>query len=130
MEGGWLNFVVDTRHVHDNHGSAMTTNSVDYGKAIRVARAARDMTQRELAIASGTTPGYISYLETNSKRPSAEMIEALGKALNIPVWVLVMLGSSDEDLGPVVAPLALPILHHITKTPGQPPRSIEEPPNP
>ncbi len=95
---------------------------IDYGRAIRVARAARGMTQRELGVAAKTTSSYISFIETNSKRPSTDMIETLAKALNLPVWVLVMLGSSDEDLGPVVAPIALTILTQLvaalpTRTP-------------
>jgi transcriptional regulator with XRE-family HTH domain len=78
---------------------------IDYGHAIKTVRVARNMTQRELAKVSGTVGNYISFIESNSKRPSVDMLEAIAVGLRVPVWLLVMVGSHPNDLGPEVAPL-------------------------
>lgn len=85
-------------------------NPIDYGRAIKTIRTARGMTQRELAHASGTTDGYVSYIESNHKRPSADMLESIAKGLRVPVWLLVTIGSHPDDLGPEMAELAPKIL--------------------
>lgn len=78
---------------------------IDYGHAIKTIRIARNLTQRELAAASGTVGNYISFIESNTKRASADMLESIAVGLRVPVWLLVMIGSHPDDLGPNVAPL-------------------------
>lgn len=83
---------------------------IDYGQAIRTVRTSSGMTQRELARVSGTTDGYISFIESGSKRPSADMLESIAVGLRVPGWLLVMLGSHPDDLGPEIASLVPKIL--------------------
>lgn len=83
----------------------MTFHPIDYGYAIKTIRLARNMTQRELATASGTVGNYISFIESNSKRPSADMLEHIAVGLRVPVWLPVMIGSHPDDLEPMDAPL-------------------------
>jgi transcriptional regulator with XRE-family HTH domain len=89
--------------------------TVDYGRAIKTVRTARNMTQRELAQVSGTVGNYISFIESNTKKPSADMLESIAKGFRIPVWLLVMIGSHPDDLGSDVAPLVPKMLDDYLK---------------
>jgi transcriptional regulator with XRE-family HTH domain len=71
---------------------------MDYGKAIRVARAARGISQKDLASKAGLNGNYISLIESGHRVPSTDAIDALAKALNVPVYLLALLGSDPEDL--------------------------------
>jgi transcriptional regulator with XRE-family HTH domain len=83
---------------------------IDYGRAIKTVRTLRGITQRELGTVSGTTGSYISFIESSEKRPSADMLESIAVGLRVPVWLLVMLGSHPDDLGPKIAKLVPKIL--------------------
>ena len=83
---------------------------IEYGHAIKTIRVARNMTQRELANAAGTVGNYISFIESRTKLPSADMLESIAKGLRVPVWLLVMIGSHPDDLGLEMATLAPKIL--------------------
>lgn len=71
---------------------------MDYGKAIRIARAARGMSQKDLATNSGLNGNYISLIESGHRVPSTEAVESLAKALKVPMYLLALLGSAPEDL--------------------------------
>jgi transcriptional regulator with XRE-family HTH domain len=67
------------------------------------------MTQAELAKMSGLTPEYISMVENDKKSPGFTTLQKLSKALNVPIFVLVLLseyesfdGSWKDLLGDVV----------------------------
>ena len=71
---------------------------MDYGKAIRFVRSARKLTQKALAQKAGIEPSYISLLENGSREPSLSAFEALASALDVPLYLLVVLASRKEDL--------------------------------
>ena len=93
----------------------MIFHPIDYGYAVKTIRVARNMTQRELATASDTTNGYISFIESNTKKPSADTLERIAVGLRVPVWLLVMIGSHPNDLGPVLASVAMRMLADYVK---------------
>ena len=71
---------------------------MDYGKAIRIVRAARGIAQKDLARISGLDPSYISLLESGDRAPSQRAIAAVAKALTVPVHVLAILASEERDI--------------------------------
>jgi transcriptional regulator with XRE-family HTH domain len=71
---------------------------MDYGKAIRIARAARGISQKDLASLAGLNGNYISLIESGHRVPSTEAVESLAKALKVPMYLLALLGSAPEDL--------------------------------
>lgn len=71
---------------------------MDYGKGIRIARAARGLSQKDLAALTGLNGNYISLLESGRRAPSVDALEALAKALKVPVYLLTLLSSDAEDL--------------------------------
>ncbi len=48
-------------------------------------RRLRRLSQLDLALAAATTPRHVSFLETGRSRPSREMVERLGAALELPL---------------------------------------------
>ncbi|MBU0479062.1 helix-turn-helix transcriptional regulator [Candidatus Woesearchaeota archaeon] len=74
----------------------------DYGKAIRIVRSIKGITQTELC--KRVKPremdsSYLSRLEQDGKmNPSLKTIKKIAEALDIPVNVLHMLASSKRDL--------------------------------
>jgi transcriptional regulator with XRE-family HTH domain len=69
--------------------------AIDYGKAFKLARTTRAMTQNEVAERAEITANYLSLIESSVRIPHADTIERLAKALRVPVWAIVVLGSDD-----------------------------------
>jgi transcriptional regulator with XRE-family HTH domain len=57
---------------------------------LRQLRELRGFSQEELADKSGVSLTFIAHLETGRKSPSFETLELIGKALNVPVFRLLM----------------------------------------
>src|SRR5215204_1497993 len=71
--------------------------SVNYGKALRIVRAAVGLQQQELAQKAGLTPSYVSLVEMGKRNPSSSAIRKLSKALKIPPHLLALLATEPED---------------------------------
>ncbi len=84
-----------------------------YGRAIRVARAARELSQEELAHRARLDPSYISVLESGGRVPSGAALEAIAKALRVPLYVLTLLASEKKDLRRVPAREAQLLGRHL-----------------
>ncbi len=41
---------------------------------------------------------YVTHLEAGKKTPSLGMVETIANALQVPVYVFILMSSSDEDL--------------------------------
>lgn len=74
---------------------------MNIGKAIRVIRAARNLSQKQLAEASGLDASYISLVEAGRRAPSGETVQAIAKGLRVPKYLLLLLGADKEDLGEI-----------------------------
>ncbi len=72
---------------------------MNYSKAIKTIRTARNLTQKELASSLGFTPNYISKIESGERTPSTEFIQKFCRKLNIPYYLFALLASEDKDLG-------------------------------
>ncbi len=56
-----------------------------FGAELQHWRRLRHLSQLGLAVAAETTPRHVSFLETGRSRPSREMVERLGYALELPL---------------------------------------------
>jgi len=70
---------------------------LDYGKALRIARAAVGLQQQELAKKAKLSPGYISLVEMGRRNPSPGALRKLSRALGIPPHLLTLLATEEED---------------------------------
>jgi transcriptional regulator with XRE-family HTH domain len=71
---------------------------MDYGRAIRIVRAAKGLSQKELAELTGLNGTYISMIESGRRVPSTEALESIAKAMKVPFYLIALLGSDAEDL--------------------------------
>jgi transcriptional regulator with XRE-family HTH domain len=74
---------------------------MNIGKAIRVIRAARNLSQKQLAEEAGLDASYISLVEAGKRVPTSDAIQAIAKALRVPKYLLLLLGSDQEDLNEI-----------------------------
>lgn len=71
---------------------------MNLGKAIKLCRTQRSLSQSRLAELIGVSPSYISLLERGKRDPNFSVIEDIAAALDIPLSILVFLAASDEEL--------------------------------
>jgi transcriptional regulator with XRE-family HTH domain len=71
---------------------------MNYGKALKLARALANLSQKDLAARAGLDPSYVSLIEKGSRLPSLTALEKLGEALGIPNDLLVLMAAEKEDL--------------------------------
>lgn len=69
-----------------------------FGKGIAIVREARSMKLIELGKLCGVSHSYISLIEKGHRVPSTETLHAIAKALDVPVYLLMLLGSNAKDL--------------------------------
>lgn len=76
---------------------------MNYGRAIRIARAAVNMPQHELAKKCDLTPSYLSQIEKEARTPSLSAIERICSALKLPMHLMTLLAAEKDDIkGPSV----------------------------
>lgn len=71
---------------------------MNYSRAIRTIRAARGISQQDLAKYIKLNASYISRIESGDRVPTLEVVELISKELKIPLYLLTLLASDKEDL--------------------------------
>jgi transcriptional regulator with XRE-family HTH domain len=71
---------------------------MDYGKALRIVRAAAALEQRELAEQAGLDPSHISLIESGARKPSVGAIARICRGLRMPEPLFTMLAAESADL--------------------------------
>ena len=61
-------------------------------------RAARGISQKDLAQRAGSDRSYISLIEKGQRSPSTGKLEAIAKVLRVPMHLLSLLASDPDDL--------------------------------
>jgi transcriptional regulator with XRE-family HTH domain len=91
-------------HFKPRHAPSVLVRAADqettlrYGHAIKMARTARALTQRELAERLGVASSYVSLLEAGKRRPSLDVLERVCAALDFPMQLIVLMASSSGEL--------------------------------
>lgn len=71
---------------------------MNYGKAIKIIRASRELTQTELASLINVEASYISKIESGDRTPSLTKLQLISEKLSIPFHLLSLLASSNKDI--------------------------------
>ena len=71
---------------------------MDYGKALRIARAIAGLQQKELAQSADLDPSHISLIEMGKRKPSIGTVQKLAKALQIPEQLFALLAAEPADV--------------------------------
>jgi XRE family aerobic/anaerobic benzoate catabolism transcriptional regulator len=73
------------------------------GRLVRLGRAKRGITRRQLAQVSGTSERYLAQIESGAANPSVMVLRAIAEALDVPLIALVPgTGAQTAALGPIV----------------------------
>lgn len=72
---------------------------MNYGKAIRTIRATKGWGQKDLADLLGVDKSYLSLLESNKRKPSADFLEKFCKRVKIPPHLFLLLSYEKNELG-------------------------------
>ena len=98
---------------------------MNYGKALRLVRSSRNISQRELSETINLDPSYISLIEKGKRVPTIETLEKIVKVLDIPIHLFFLLASDKDEVKKLhpnkktdVAKLLLDILLSSEKTDG------------
>lgn len=71
---------------------------MNLGLVIKKIRQDRKQTQIEFATDCGITQTYLSQIESNSKEPNLSTLKQIGRAVEIPLPILVFLSLDKEDI--------------------------------
>src|SRR5689334_12570609 len=71
---------------------------MDFGKALRTVRARKGLSQKDVAKLTSLDQSYISLIESGRRKPTLAIAEELARALDIPVYLFMLLGSDERDL--------------------------------
>lgn len=71
---------------------------MNYAKAIRIARSAKNLSQQELANKVGLDASYISLIEKERRVPTVKTLKKISDALEVPFHLLTLLASDKDDL--------------------------------
>jgi transcriptional regulator with XRE-family HTH domain len=71
---------------------------MNLGKAIRLCRVQRNLSQGELARRAEMSNSYLSLLERNQRDPTMSILEQIASALDIPLVLLLFLSANDGDI--------------------------------
>ena len=70
---------------------------MNIGKAIKICRIQRELSQTDLAILAKISVSYLSLLERDKRDPAFSVVEKIAHALNMPLVVITFLASSEEE---------------------------------
>src|ERR1700756_2560707 len=85
-----------------NLGVVVSTAAQDIGSFIRAQREAAQVSVRQLAEKAGVSNPYLSQIERGLRKPSAEVLQQIAKALRISaeqVYIRAGILSPEEELG-------------------------------
>jgi transcriptional regulator with XRE-family HTH domain len=99
----------------------------NYAKAFRVIRAAFGLQQSELAARMSISSSQLSLIEAGKRQPSLRVLNALGKAVDIPTALISLLASTTKDVtkreNSEISDLARALLRTLVAAEEKPPRS-------
>jgi XRE family aerobic/anaerobic benzoate catabolism transcriptional regulator len=77
--------IVDTRDISDVAGRADSAFGGEVGRLVRLGRARRGMSRRQLAQESGTSERYLAQIESGAGNPSVLVMRGIADALELPI---------------------------------------------
>jgi transcriptional regulator with XRE-family HTH domain len=71
---------------------------MNFGKALRIVRSAKNISQKQLSKKTDLDPSYISLLEKSKRTPTIETLQKIVKALDIPLHLFFLLASDKDQI--------------------------------
>jgi transcriptional regulator with XRE-family HTH domain len=71
---------------------------MNYSKAIRIVRASRNISQKDLGILLKTDASYISMVESGKRKVTKSFLKSFSKTFSIPLNLIELLAAEKEEL--------------------------------
>lgn len=71
---------------------------MNIGHAIKMCRSAKNLSLESLADSTDFSRSYLSMIESGKREPTLKTVEALAKALAVPVPILLFLAADSGEL--------------------------------
>ena len=81
--------ILDSREISDISARADAAFAGEVGRMVRLGRAKRGMSRRQLAQESGTSERYLAQIESGAGNPSILVMRAIADALEIPLFEML-----------------------------------------
>lgn len=69
-----------------------------YGRALRILRSVRGLSQKDLAELVNVDASYFSRVESEQRIPSVAVLDAVARELRVPMYLIAFLATEQEDL--------------------------------
>jgi transcriptional regulator with XRE-family HTH domain len=79
---------------------------MNLGKAIKLCRTQKNMSQTDLASQADISVSYLSLLERGKRDPNLSTVERISGALKVPVSILVFLAADRDEISDISPQLA------------------------
>ena len=87
---------------------------MNYGRAVRVARAIAGLSQKQLAIRARLDPSHVSLIEKGARKPSTAALAKICDALEMPAHLVSLLAAEQHDLRGIQPEEFSRIAHSLT----------------
>lgn len=71
---------------------------MDYGRALRICRAALKVSQQEVAKRARITTSYLSLIESGKRSPSLDTLGKICRAMDVPIHLVMLLAAGRENI--------------------------------
>lgn len=71
---------------------------MNLGKALKICRAAKNLSLDEVSSRTGVSASYLSRVENGKREPPLELVSKLAAALELPPALLIFLASEPEEI--------------------------------
>ena len=71
---------------------------MNIAKAIKMCRQQQNLTLQDVATKAGVSKTCLHYIELKKRNPTLNVIEKIALGLNVPLALLVFLGSTEKEL--------------------------------
>ena len=78
---------------------------MNLGRAIKMCRTSKGLSQAELADRAQCSVSYLSLLENSHRDPALSVIEKISQGLNVPIGILLFLAADNSELSGIYSDL-------------------------
>lgn len=71
---------------------------MDYGRALKICRAALKLSQQHVAKRARITTSYLSLIESGKRSPSLPTLEKVCRAMGVPAHLVMLLAAGPGDI--------------------------------
>ena len=71
---------------------------MEYGRALKICRAALELTQQDVAKRAHITTSYLSLIEGGKRSPSLPTLERISKAMGVPTHLVMLLAAGPQEI--------------------------------